>query len=84
MCLNLHVSVPDTIPPVSAPISDEQICVSAELPSVSKTHTLYFVQKVLQALEAQGIPCLSCSKSKYMLYPLSDDCTVEIASALFK
>lgn len=78
MCLNLHVSVPDTIPPESSPISDEQICVSAELPSVSKPHTLYFVRKVLQTIEAQGISCLSCPKSKHMLYPLSDDCTVGI------
>lgn len=78
MCLNLHVSVPDTIPPESGPISDEQICVSTELPSVSKSHMLYFVRKVLQTLEAQGISCLSCPKSKYMLYPLSDDCTVGI------
>ena len=78
MCLNLRVSVPDTIPPESGPISDEQICVSTEFPSVSKSHMLYFVRKVLQTLEAQGISCLSCPKSKYMLYPLSDDCTVGI------
>ena len=78
MCLNLRVSVPDTIPPESGPISDEQICVSTEFPSVSKPHMLYFVRKVLRTLEAQGISCLSCPKSKYMLYPLSDDCTVGI------
>ena len=78
MCLNLHVSVPDTIPPESSPISDEQISVSTGLSSVSKPHILFFIRKVLQALETQGIPCLSCPKSKYMLYPLSDDCTVEI------
>ena len=78
MCLNLRVSVPDTIPPESGSISDEQICVSTELPSVSKPHMLYFVRKVLRTLEAQGISCLSCPKSKYMLYPLSDDCTVGI------
>ena len=78
MCLNLRVSVPDTISPESGSISDEQICVSTELPSVSKPHMLYFVRKVLRTLEAQGISCLSCPKSKYMLYPLSDDCTVGI------
>ena len=49
-----------------------------EVPSVSKPHMLYFVRKVLRTLEAQGISCLSCPKSKYMLYPLSDDCTVGI------
>ena len=78
MCLNLRISVPDAIPPESSPIPDEQICVSTELPSVSKSHILYFVRKVLQALEAQGISCLLCPKSKYMLYPLSNDCTVGI------
>ena len=78
MCLNLRVSVPDTISPESGSIFDEQICVSTELPSVSKPHMLYFVRKVLRTLEAQGISCLSCPKSKYMLYPLSDDCTVGI------
>ena len=71
MCLNLRVSVPDTTPPEASTISDEQI-------SVSKPHILFFIRKVLQALETQGIPCLSCPKSKYMLYPLSDDCTVGI------
>ena len=78
MCLNLRVSVPDTTPPEASTISDEQISVSTELSSVSKPHMLFFIRKVLQALETQGIPCLSCSKSKYMLYPLSDDCTVGI------
>lgn len=78
MCLNLRVSVPDTTPPEASTISDEQISVSTGLSSVSKPHMLYFVRKVLRTLEAQGISCLSCPKSKYMLYPLSDDCTVEI------
>ena len=78
MCLNLHVSVPDTTPPEASTISDEQISVSTGLSSVSKPHILFFIRKVLQALETQGIPCLSCPKSKYMLYPLSDDCTVGI------
>lgn len=78
MCLNLHVSVPDTTPPEASTISDEQISVSTGLSSVSKPHILFFIRKVLQALETQWIPCLSCSKSKYMLYPLSDDCTVGI------
>lgn len=78
MCLNLRVSVPDTTPPEASTISDEQISVSTGLSSVSKPHILFFIRKVLQALETQGISCLSCSKSKYMLYPLSDDCTVGI------
>ena len=78
MCLNLRVSVPDTTPPEASTISDAQISVSTEFPSVSKPHMLFFIRKVLQALETQGIPCLSCPKSKYMLYPLSDDCTVGI------
>ena len=29
-------------------------------------------------LVAQGLPCASCPKSKYMLLPLSDDCEVTI------
>ena len=78
MCLNLRVSVPDTTPPEASTISDEQISVSTGLSSVSKPHILFFIRKVLQALETQGIPCLSCPKSKYRLYPLSDDCTVGI------
>ena len=78
MCLNLRVSVPDTTPPEASTISDEQISVSTGLSSVSKPHILFFIRKVLQALETQGIPSLSCPKSKYMLYPLSDDCTVGI------
>lgn len=31
-----------------------------------------------EILVAQGLPCASCPKSKYMLLPLSDDCEVTI------
>ena len=33
----------------------------------------YMVQKVLQLLERQGVPCSQCSRCAYKLYPLSAD-----------
>lgn len=50
------------------------ICVSKELPSVSKTHMRMIVQKIVLFLSGQGIACFGCGKVKYMLYPLPDDC----------
>lgn len=50
------------------------ICVSETLVSVSKPHIKIMVKKIAQVLEAQGISCFKCSKSKFKLYPLSDDC----------
>ena len=52
---------------------------SNETGSVSETNRHQIERKMRELLVAQGLPCASCPKSKYMLLPLSDDCkeTVE-------
>lgn len=54
-----------------------EVCVSDKLVSVSKQHIQIIVKKMTKVLSAQGISCFECPKSKYKLYPLSDDCQEE-------
>lgn len=82
---SLRVTVPapesDTVPKDTT-VSDDQIIVSGASPSVSKTYMQFLVGKMAQMLAAQGIPCCTCSKSSYILYPLSacmdDDFNLEV------
>lgn len=41
---------------------------------VSKPNSEFLTRKVLELLALQGIQCVQCRKSDYMLYPLSGDC----------
>ena len=47
MCLNLRVSVPDTTPPESGPISDEQICVVGSETAIEKAEDVFMEVKPL-------------------------------------
>ncbi len=51
---------------------------SNEAGSVSEMNRHRIERKMREILVAQGLPCASCPKSKYMLLPLSDDCEVTI------
>ena len=51
---------------------------SNETGSVSEMNRHRTERKMREILVAQGLPCASCPKSKYMLLPLSDDCKVTI------
>ena len=51
---------------------------SNEAGSVSEMNRHRIERKMREILVAQGLPCASCAKSKYMLLPLSDDCEVTI------
>ena len=51
---------------------------SNEPGSVSEMNRHRIERKMREILVAQGLPCASCAKSKYMLLPLSDDCEVTI------
>ena len=55
---------------------------SNEAGSVSEMNRHRIERKMREILVAQGLPCASCPKSKYMLLPLSDDCEVTIEGAL--
>lgn len=78
MVLNIKLELPENELSADAesPVEHE-VCVSDELISVSKQHIQIIVQKIAKVLSAQGISCFECPKSRYKLYPLSDDCPEE-------
>lgn len=84
MALKIKIILPDEN--ASTDASTGENSVSNTAPCVSKTHTQIIEQKMREILATQGIPCAECSKSRYMLLPLSDDCESEllIGSALSK
>lgn len=53
-------------------VMDEQITVSKPIPCVPISHIRFMVRKVAKLLDTQGIPCCHCSRTKYILSPLSD------------
>ena len=73
MELNLKLTLPDADAPFEAAFPAHQVCVPESLSSVPKTHIDHIVGNVLQVLDTQGISCITCSKSRYRLYPLSGD-----------
>lgn len=74
MSLNIKLSVPEEVASQDCGTPLGQVCVSNCLTSVSKPHIDFILKKVLELLATQGLACFQCSKTKYKLYPLSDDC----------
>lgn len=75
MILNINITLPDNdIAVETATTTEHEICVSEDLASVSKSHIEIILQKMAKVLESQGISCFQCPKSRYKLFPLSDDC----------
>jgi len=68
MTLNINIRVDEEMETQIPVITEEQICVPAEIPSVPKTHIVRLIQKLAQTLVAFGIPCCECPKSMYKLY----------------
>lgn len=71
MSLNIKIELPEE--------PDAGVCVCEDIVTneplcVSKSSLDLIAAKVLNILEIQGIACSKCSKSRYKLYPLSDDC----------
>lgn len=75
MILNINITLPanDTAVETSTVIEHE-ICVSEELSCVSKLQIEVIIQKMAKVLQSQGISCFQCPKSRYKLFPLSNDC----------
>lgn len=73
MSLNIKIQLPEE---EKSCCGDQEASVPDESVFVSKTSLELIASKVLKILELQGIACSQCSKSKYKLYPLSDDCRV--------
>ena len=75
MILNINITLPDNgITAETATTIEHEICVSEDLSSVSKSQIEIILQKMAKVLESQGISCFQCPKSRYKLFPLSDDC----------
>ena len=68
----------------AAPEQEHEVTVSEELSSVSKHHIEIILQKVAKVLDSQGLSCFRCPKSKYKLFPLSDDCLGDILEPMYK
>ena len=56
---------------VSETVTDSQITVTKNDSCVPDSHMKFIVQKVAELLDSQGIPCCHCSKTRYILSPLS-------------
>lgn len=79
MVFQIPVHIDDAQEPGNLTIQEEQIIIAGsrdsvpnEPPSVSKNDICIMVEKVVQILATQGIPCCECPKTQYKLYPLSD------------
>ncbi len=79
MVLNIKISLPtEGFHDNAMPGQKHEVTVSEELSSVSKQHIEIVLQKMAKVLDCQGLSCFRCSKSKYKLFPLSDDCPGKI------
>ena len=68
----------------AAPVQEHEVTVSEELSSVSKHHIEIILQKMAKVLDSQGLSCFRCPKSKYKLFPLSDDCLGDSLEPMYK
>lgn len=78
MKMQLPIHVPEEITiedsasvSVSETVTDSQITVTKNDSCVQDSHMKFIVQKVAELLDSQGIPCCHCSKTRYILSPLS-------------
>lgn len=78
MKMQLPIHVPEEITiedsasvSVSETVTDSQITVTKNDSCVPDSHMKFIVQKVAELLDSQGIPCCHCSKTCYILSPLS-------------
>ena len=78
MKMQLPIHVPEEITiedsasvSVSETVTDSQITITKNDSCVPDSHMKFIVQKVAELLDSQGIPCCHCSKTRYILSPLS-------------
>lgn len=74
MSLCFNIQTPEKPQNEEFVISEEQISISNEVPSVSKTNIRFILARVAKILYSQGIPCFGCRKSRYKLYAYPGDC----------
>ena len=61
-------------------VSEAQISVPKNIGCVPKSHLVQMVRKTAKALYLQGISCCTCTRTWYLLYPLSYDCKSKIVN----
>lgn len=75
MILKINIALPNDLPgEENEETTVHEVTVPEELASVSKPHIEMILSKMIKVLDSQGLSCFRCSKSKYMLFPLSNDC----------
>jgi len=75
MVLHINITLPeDDVMEGESTSLEHEICVSEEFSCVSKTQIVFILHKMEKVLDSQGISCFQCPKSRYKLFPLSDDC----------
>ena len=85
MVLNINITLPvDGIHENALPAQEHEVSVPEDLASVSKQHIEIILQKMAKVLDSQGLSCFRCPKSKYKLFPLSDDCLGNSLPPLYK
>ncbi len=85
MALNIKITLPEEdLPGENIETREHEVTVPEELSCVPKAHIEIILGKVAKVLDAQGISCFRCPKSKYMLFPLSNDCLGEYLTPLYK
>lgn len=85
MVLNIKLSLPvGGLPENTLPEQEHEVFVPEDLSSVSKQHIETILQKMAKVLDSQGLSCFRCPKSKYKLFPLSDDCLGSNLPPLYK
>ena len=85
MVLNIKLTLPaDGFHDNAAPEQEHEVTVSEEVSSVSNQHIEIVLQKVAKVLDSQGLSCFRCPKSKYKLFPLSDDCLGDILQPMYQ
>ncbi len=61
-------------------VSESQISVPKNIGCVPKPHLVQMIRGVAKTLNLQAISCCSCSRARYLLYPLSYDCKSKIVN----
>lgn len=61
-------------------VSEAQISVPKNIGCVLKSHLVQMVRKAAKALYLQGVSCCTCTRARYLLYPLSYDCKSKIVN----
>ncbi len=85
MALNIKITLPgDTMPGEEIQTAEHEVTVPEELSFVPKAHIEIILGKMAKVLDAQGLSCFRCPKSKYMLFPLSNACLGDYLPPLYK